>query len=269
ITQEEIDKMVLNVKSEFSKSGNLISLERLEKVLIDGYAMEDPLGLAGKEITVGISGVTSKSDVVKEFSGLASFLKLEFKGVFPIDFSVVEAKKHFSDLKDALFINIFENSASLFLLRSGFIDAIENADAGYGDFGRRLSENFSVGLEEAKNIKNKFISGDLDVNILDKARSLAFESAKVALGKIKPAISLLGRMDLLPKEIFISFFGDVPVQFSQAFKKSNNWFSDLPFSRDVEIAFLNASDFDNLLKDEKKLFTACEYAIIYHINKLK
>ncbi|MEK7453089.1 MAG: hypothetical protein AAB614_02530 [Patescibacteria group bacterium] len=273
ITQSEIDSMIIDIKSEFLKSGQMMSLEKLEKILIDGYPVQDYLELSGKNINIGILGVASKKEISLNLKSLASFLKGNFKGAFPLDISLVNLKKDFSKLEDALFINIFENLSSLFLLRSGRVDYIENADIGYGDFERHISEYFAVGREEAKSIKRKFISGDLDVSILDNIRSLSFISAENILSKIKPSLITLSKFDLLPANIFIYFSSDVTLQISQIFKKSNNWFSDLPFVKNVEVEFLNMSNMVNFFKDEKKLFTEGEYsyiyAIIYTISKLK
>jgi len=106
ISQEEIDKMRASIKAEFLKGGRMISLEKIEKVLVDGYLMDGLIGLSGKEVNIGLLGVSSKYDLNKKFKELASFLKRDLKGVMAIDISVFNLKKDLSKTEDALFINI-------------------------------------------------------------------------------------------------------------------------------------------------------------------
>ncbi len=273
ISKDEINRMTANIKYEYSKKGNDISLEKIEKVLIDGYLIQKPIGLHGKDITIGLLGVLFKGNLNRNFKNLASFLRLNFKGVLAMDSAFVKAENEVKKIGNGLFINIFENYSSVFLIRNGFIDAVENVDMGYGELVKKISKELSVGMEEAENIKNKFIFGDLDVSVLEEIRNISFSASEDLLKKIKQALIRLGSADLLPGDVFICFSSDVSLQFKQIFRKGNNWYSDLPFVQNVDVVFLGINDVLCIAKDEKKLFTDVKdlyiYGIINSINKLK
>jgi len=273
ISQEEISKAVKEMEKEplSTDSTTKSFAQNIEKVMVDGYFVETPLGFDGEELSMALSANISNFDIDAVFKKMAELLKMNYKGAYALDRALVDMERDVKAVKDAVFINIFEEKTSVFLLKSGIIEGIKSADAGYGSFKKDIEEAFSIGYEEAVLIKDKFLAGALDVNVLEKMRGVAQKSAENIVKAVKKPLNILGSVNMLPSKVFISFDSNTPIQFSQAFKRSARWFEDLPFYDNVDVSFLDDSDITKMLintelKDDADIYI---YAIINKINKLE
>jgi len=120
----------------------MVLLNDVERFFIDGYSIEDPVGLHGEDIRIDLVGMRSRVDIKKTLGSLAKFLGLNFSGVFNLDTVLLVAEKEFKDIKNAVFINILKEHVSLFLLRKGSLVAIDNLSFGYGLFEKEYQKSF-------------------------------------------------------------------------------------------------------------------------------
>ncbi len=271
ITKDELDTLKLKIKKEAQKNGTFVNDIIYQKIFVDGYLLKDPVGLSGKEIKINCVVFKSKIDIEKKLKELSQILKLEFKGIFPLDYTLCEYTKAKASLKDAVFINVFGNSLSIFLLRDGFLDNVVNENIGWCIFIKKISDFFSVGVQEAASIKNSFMLGNLDISILDKTRKLADTSSKDVVFCAKKMIVVLDRDNILPSCVFVSFDSAPYLVLKQAFSKSSGWFSNLPFFDNIDIKFFDKFE-HNFKLDETRSFRKEEdafvYAIVYKLNNL-
>jgi|GEM_PF-4676088 len=253
IEAAEFDKMTSEIRKEFTDKDRSIRLGDIEKYLIDGYSIRDPDGLRGEDLKIELIGFEYQKELYKTLGLLANFLAFDLFGVFALDSVLLLAEREFKNIEDVVFINILKNHISLFLVRKGFVTAIDNLTEGYGSFEKKISQDLGVGLQEARGIKNKFVDGNLDVEIMEKLRALAMSESQSILNRVRAVLMSLDPVDLLPKTVFLSFSGKPPLQLEQAFKKGNNWFSDLPFPQDVDIIFLNTIDMSAIINKSLSL----------------
>ena len=194
---------------------------------------------------------------------------MNLKDILSIDREFVRDIAEKKNIKDALLINIFENHSSIFLVRNSRIAALDRVNVGYGALDLKISETFKVGREEAKNLRKLFTSGSMDVSVIDQIRSLAVSAAEELLYKTKLSLGLIDKDNLLPSDIFISFFGDAFLQAEQVFLKSNNWFSDLPIAQNANVHFLSPKDIqENIIPEFANRNYAYLYVIMNKINNL-
>lgn len=270
ISKNEIDGMIALIKNEITKQKESLFFENIERILIDGYVIGDPVGAHGKELELNLLGVSCIEDLKKQFEDLAIFLKLNLKYILSIDKEYLKSIIKKKELKDAIFINIFENTTDIFMIRNGAVVAFDTIKSGYGFLDFKLAEVFQVGAEEAKKIRKSFATGNLDVSIMDKIRQLAVSASEDVLYKTKLSLGLIDKDNLLPPDIFISFFGDYFLQLEQVFSKGNNWFSDLPIPQNANVYFASPKDIqENFLPELAGRQYSYVYAIIYNIIKDK
>ncbi len=249
IKKNEIDEMILNLKKEYKKNNKTLFLNEIQNYFVDGYKIKNPIGFLGQEIKIDTVAYELKKNINLRtiFKSLAIFLNLKFRGIFALDTVLFLAEKEFKQYKDIIFINILNKNISIFLIKNTSVKAIDNLNLGYGIFDQKISEDFKVGIEEAKDLRDKFLEGNLDIEIMERLRKIAISESENILNKVKVSLVNLDRSDLLPKNIFISFSAKPLFQIEQVFKKANNWFSDLPFPQDVDIIFLNTIDMSAII----------------------
>ena len=253
IKEDEIEKIIFNLHKEFKKKDRTLFLKKAEKYFVDGYKIENPVGFSGQNLRIDSIGFESKIDLNKILNSLSKFLLFEFQGVFALDTVLLFSEKEFREVSNAVFINILSGHISIFLIKKASVSAIDNIDFGYSSFEQKISKELSVGIEEARAIKDKFLNGNLDVNLMDKLRNIAFLEAESILNMVRKSLLALDQTSLLPKTLFVAFFGKAPLQLEQAFKKGNNWFSDLPFPQDIDIIFLNSIDMSAIINKRPDL----------------
>lgn len=269
ISKKEIDDMVVLVKQELVKQKERMFFDNIERILIDGYVIADPVGMRGKELEISIVGASYNNDLNKQFEDLSRFLNLNLKDIFSIDREFIRDIAEKKEIKDAVFINIFENHTSIFLLRSSRIAALDRVNIGYGVLDLKISEAFGVGREEAKNLRRLFASGSMDVSVIDRIRSLAVSAAEELLYKTKLSLGLIDKESLLPSDVFVSFFGNAFLQAEQVFLKGNNWFSDLPIDQNANVYFLSPRDIqENIIPELSDRQYSFIYVIMNKINSL-
>ncbi len=279
IKKDEINKIISDFKKKYKKKNKTLFFKEAERYFIDGYNIKTPIGLLGKNLEISGLGFEFKADsnLNKTLKSLADFLAFEFFGIFALDSTLLLAEKEFKKIENAVFINILNCHICIFLIKNTFVAAVDNLALGYGSFEEKISKEFLVGLEEARNIKNKFLDGNLDVKIMEKLRNIALLESQNILNRVKASLLSLEKTSLLPKKIFISFSSKPPLQVEQVFKKGNNWFSDLPFPQDVDIIFLNSIDMSaiinkslSLSETNKNAYTnILVNAILKNINNFK
>jgi cell division ATPase FtsA len=247
IKKDEISKIIFDLKKAYKKKNKILFLNEAERYFIDGYNIKNPIDLLGESLKIDGVGFELEINLNKALESLADFLGFKFFGVFALDTVLFLAENEFKKNENSVSINILNNHISIFLVKKGQVVAIDNLDSGYGFFEQKISKDFSIGIEEARTIKNKFSDGNLDVEIMEKLRDIALLESQNILNKVRGSLASLDQANLLPKNIFISFSSKPPLQIEQAFKKGNNWFSDLPFPQDVDIIFLNTIDMSGII----------------------
>ncbi len=260
ISQDEFNRMVFEIKKEVSKTDDYVFDVDIQRVFIDGYLVQNCVESLGGNIKIDTTFTLSHLNYKKELQKISDVLRLKLKKIFKLSDVLIDYKIKSDKQNDFVFLNIAGNTSSLFLIKEKKVAGIINLPFGFDGFLKNVKKEFFIDEKETRSIISEFIFGELNDEVSEKIGKIAFDYSSKFLNDIKPAFKVLDRDNILPSSFFVSFcYNNIPSAFFQIFKKSNNWFSDLPFMDNIDITLID----EGVFNEDKKMHI---YAIIYALS---
>lgn len=212
-----------------------------ESFLIDGFAVNDPVGMHGGEMLVGVARMACGSALAKGLASAASDAGLGVKGFFDMRYTAAHHAKLFEEGKEsAIVLCVFENETSAILVRDRAVAGVGAARAGYGIMIQAIEDAFFVGREEARRIKQAFTDKTLDTHASERVQEAYRAAGKTLVAEVAKTVSQLDSMSLLPGTIVLVAGEDFP-QIDEAFR-SPEWLASLPIERNAAVAARHAPE---------------------------
>ncbi len=214
-----------------------------ESFLIDGFTVENPVGMHGGEMFIGVARMVCGSELAKGLASVADAAGLSVKGFFDMRYAAAHYAKLFEEGKEsAIVLCVFEHETSAILVRNRAVAGAGVARAGYGMLIKALEDVFLVGREEAKKIMYAFAKKELDAHVHERAYK-ACDAARGALtAEIAHVVARLDPTSLLPGNVWVVPSEDI----AQAYEllQSSEWFAPLPMERDAVVRVWSAEERD-------------------------
>lgn len=240
ITQEEVAALV---GARTQGNNEDVNGAFAESFLIDGFAINDPVGMHGGELLVGVSRMACGSALAKGLASAASDAGLRVKGFFDMRYAAAHHAKLFKEGREsAIVLCVFENETSAILVRNRAVAGVGAASAGYGIMIQAIENAFSVGREEAKKIIRAFTDKTLDMHVSERVREAYGAAQKTLVAEIVKTVSQLDSMSLLPGTILLVVGEDLP-QIDETFR-SPEWLASLPIERNAAVTAWHAPEHD-------------------------
>lgn len=212
-----------------------------ESFLIDGFAVNDPVGMHGGEILVGVARMACGSALVKGLVSAASDVGLSVKGFFDMRYAAAHHAKFFEEGREsAIVLCMFEHETTALLVRDRAVAGVGVASAGYGILIKAIEDVFSVGREEAKGIMHAFAEKKLEAHAYERALTACDAASGALIAEIAHVVARLDPMSLLPGNVWVVLSEDI----TQAHESlgSPEWLAPLPIERNATVHVWSAAE---------------------------
>lgn len=206
---------------------NFINIE--EQFLVDGFTVESPIGIEGKEITARILTVGWDERLEKMMAALAASRNMRYLGSLDARWALIKSKNLLP--KDCCVIFIFEKKTTICVIKNESVSAISNIDAGYGIITEQVSQKMSVGREEGKNIIMNYRDGKLESEASASVETTFKQSASNIINKIYGGLAGADKTSLLPGSVHIVISEQIP-ELKTALADIK-WLAGLPMERNI------------------------------------
>lgn len=238
ISAEEIDALI-NARV---KEGNGEMMRSFtESFLIDGFAVESPVGLHGGELVAGIVRVSCGNVLAEGLSSVASDAGFFVKGFLDMRYAAAQYKKLFEEGREsAIVLCVFEYTTYAVLVRNRAVAGVGVASVGYGIMNAIVEKTFSIGRQEAKGIIQACANKELDIAIGERVQEAYSDAGKAMVAEIAQTVAQLDLTRLLPGNIWVVSSGGMP-QISEALC-DQKWLASLPIERNATLRMISAEN---------------------------
>lgn len=223
ISNEEITALVGE-----DKVGSVVIEKRF---LVDGFAIEEPIGMDGKEITALISRVSVDDGLEKALGSIAGARGMRYEGA--LDARLAFLRSGIVAPKDYCAVFIFSGTTTICVVRGGLIAAVVEIEAGYGIITEKVARTLNVGSEEGKSIVGKFRNNELNQGVVETVKAAFKEAEAEMTNKIRAALLTIDKENLLPGNVFAVIAGDWPEL--EKTLSDVRWLAGLPIDRNASV----------------------------------
>lgn len=231
IDAEEIDAIVASGNGE--KGSDRVVANYPEYFSIDGFSISDPIGVNGKEISVGTVRVSCAEAFEKECAARFSELGFQYKGLLDMRYAAMHASSFFERSASALLVFVFEHETHVAIVREKAVHAVGRADVGYGILDMDIARAFSVGVQEAKEIVRAYRKHELNEGTRVLVEQAANAAAKNVADATKETIKGIDSANIIPGNIHVVCARPAPELTAQLL--AGEWLKDLPLERNASI----------------------------------
>lgn len=212
-----------------------------ESFLIDGFAVESPVGLHGGELVSGIVRVSCGNVLAEGLSSVASDAGFSVKGFLDMRYTAAHDKKLFEEGREsAIVLCVFEHETYAVLVRNYVVAGVGVSPVGYGIMNATVEKTFSIGRQEAKGIIQACANKELDAVISERVQKAYDDAGKALVAEIAQTVAQLDLTRLLPGNIWVASSGGMP-QISEALCDPK-WLVSLPIERNATLRMISAEN---------------------------
>ena len=208
---------------------DLVIIEK--RFLVDGFAVEDPIGMKGKEIFAPVARFSFNNDLEKTLVSIAWTRGMSYEGA--LDTRVAFMKSGIAEPKDYCAIFIFSEKTTICVVRGGFISAVSDIEAGYGIMAEKTASAFGVGFEEGKDLLDKLRNNRIDQSASEAIKMALEEAVAEITDKIRATFFVIDRDNLIPGNVFVVIDENFP-ELEKALSGAQ-WLDGLPIDRNISI----------------------------------
>ena len=202
-----------------------------KRFLVDGFAIEDPIGMEGKEISALVTHFNFNGNLEKALASIAETRGMTYEGV--LDARIVFIKSGLMAPKDYCAIFIFSEKTAIYVVRGEFISAVSDIGAGYGIMTEKTASAFGVGFEEGKDLLNKFRNNQIDQSASEAIKTALEEAAAEITDKVRAALSVIDKENLIPGNVFVVINENFP-ELGKTLSGAQ-WLDGLPIDRNASV----------------------------------
>lgn len=253
---KEANNLVFNQIGD--TTGELKNLELLNYIVvdaeIDGFRVEDPIGLTGGEVKMKLYFTFAPVLHVNYLKTVTDSIGVPLLGIIPQPFAISRA---ISGAKDStysgLIIDIGGGTTDIALIQNGVTIGTHMVAFGSRVFTKRIASDLKISLTEAEEFKIKYSKGELsDLRNTEVKNAVAKD---VPLWTYQVAIGLEEFMDYVggfPHNIYLCGGGSLLPEIKTSLIEYP-WTKELPFNRSPKVNFLYPKDLDGLIDNANLL----------------
>ena len=220
---------------------------------IDGYKVTNPVGFQGRDVSISVFNAYAPMIHLGALQKIGDELKLELLNIAAEPYAVARSMG-IEDTTDfsAVFIDIGGGTTDVAVVRNGGLEGTKMFGLGGRAFTKRLAQELGVGFEEAEVLKIKYSEGRLGKDVSLKIEKILSDDCDVWLRGIELTLSEFSESDLLPYRFFLCGGGSGLPGIKKALS-SPKWSQKLPFSKPIEVSFLQPKDVVNIVDETRQL----------------
>jgi len=211
------------------------------------------LGFQGKDVSISVFNAYAPMVHLGALQTIADELKLELLSIAAEPYAVAKSMGVDDVIEfSAIFVDIGGGTTDIALVRNGGLEGTKMFALGGRAFTKRLSSELGVSFEEAEAFKIRYAEGKLGGDVSEKIEKMFADDCRVWLSGVELALSEFSDNDMLPNRIFLCGGGSGLPGIKRALMTSA-WTKNLPFSKALEVSFLQPRDVVNIYDETKEL----------------
>ncbi len=245
-------KSLEKIRAHFLQEGLQMSHELkivdayIQDVKIDGYDIDDPLGLDGKVISFNVFYSFLFPSSQEILNQLASILKKRIREIYTPSFSVSAVlRKDLYPLSDFITIDIGGAVTEIALTRKGMVAGTKNFQVGGHTITQRIAGDLGIGFWEAEDIKLAYSNKKLSSYVSKKIKDTVKRDVDLWRSGLELALKEISFLNILPGDLFVYGAASGFVDFSDVLHKTD-LYRQLPFSGKPKFNFLDARSIKGL-----------------------
>ncbi len=222
-------------------------------VLIDGYKVNNPLGFQGKDVSIQLFTAFAPMVHIGAIERVAYDLDLNLVNVAAEPYAVaksvgVDQQENFS----AVFMDVGGGTTDLAIVNDGGVEGTRMFGIGGRSFTSAIAQALGVSFDEAETKKFSLSYQDLAPKGRKQLEDAIRPTLKVWLSGVELALSEFENIDQLPTRILLCG-GGASLPYIMKALETVEWRTDLPFSKEVQIAKITPSQVDRVIDKTAKL----------------
>ncbi len=211
-------------------------------VRIDGYRVTNPVNFQGRDVSMSVFNAYAPMIHLGAIESIASELGLDLVNIAAEPYAVARSVE-VEDMLDfsAIFIDIGGGTTDIAVVRNGGLEGTKMFALGGRAFTKRLAQESGMSFEEAEKLKINYSLGKLGKDETEALREFFREDCRVWKGGVELSLAEFSDADLLPTKIFLCGGGSGLPGIREALL-SEEWDSNLPFSKSPQVSFLQPRD---------------------------
>jgi cell division protein FtsA len=159
-------------------------------VKIDGFHVDDAVGLQGKQVDIKIFYTFAPRLHVGYLQSLADNLKLELAAILPEPYAVVRAMREANEETfSAVIVDVGGGTTDIAVVKKGLLVGTEMVAFGGRVFTKRVAQELMINHEEAENLKIKYSNRELVEAKVPEVREAIRKDVPIWLDSFEIALS--------------------------------------------------------------------------------
>jgi cell division protein FtsA len=224
-------------------------------IKIDGYRVTNPLDFQGKEVSISIFNVYAPLIHLGALQSIVSKLNLDCLAIAAEPYAVARAL-NLDSKTGAIIIDIGGGTTDIALIRQIGLEGTKTLALAGRAFTKRLSQQLSLGLTEAEEVKIGYAQQQLSQAVCRKIREIFKKDLKVWLAGVALALEEFPQTEPLPNQILLCGGGSLLPGLKKVLEGSpvqNQWFVKLPFSHSPKVRFIQSKDIIDIIDQTNQL----------------
>jgi len=214
----------------------------ITSVLVDGYAVSNPLNFQGRVLDVTVFNTFAPLTHIGALQTIAQELDLELVATVAEPYALARgcATDEIYEF-GGIFVDVGGGTTDVALVRKGGIEGTKMFALGGRAFTRRIATDLSMSLEEAEQFKISHGEGRLPADQRALAHNAVTPNAEVLAQGVALTLEELARGDMLPPAIYLAGGGAALPEIADQLALLQ-WTEYLPFSKQPSIRVLTPAD---------------------------
>lgn len=252
---KEAQNLVFNQIGE--TTGELSNIDVINYVIvdaeIDGFRVEDPIGLTGSEAKIKIYFTFAPVLHINYLKSITDSININLLGIVPQPFAVARAVKGAREADfSAIIIDVGGGTTDIAVVQNGV--ALDNKMIAFGGrvFTKRIANDLKLTINEAEEFKIKYSTGELTSSRVNEVRDAI--NKDTTLWPFSVYIGLKEFLNLVsgfPHKMYLCGGGSLLPEIKDSLVEFP-WTKELPFNRSPKIEYLKPENIDNII-DENNL----------------
>jgi cell division protein FtsA len=213
---------------------------------IDGYAVTNPVGFQGKEVTVQLYTAFAPLIHIGALEKVAEQLDMDLLAVAAEPFAVARSLVGDSEsTMSAILMDIGGGTTDIAVLDEGGVQGTQMFGIGGRVFTRSIEREIGSTFDEAESTKLNYSTGKLQGALHKKTEQALTKTAKVWRSGVELALEEFPQLDHLPHTMYLCG-GGASLQMLRDELDTTDWYRNLPFAKKPTIKYIDPSSVDGI-----------------------
>jgi len=222
-------------------------------IVIDGYAVTNPIGFQGKEVRVQLYTAFAPLIHIGALERVAEQLDLDLLAVAAEPFAVARSVigNDASTNMSAILVDVGGGTTDIAVVNEGGVEGTKMFGIGGRAYTKSIARDLGVDFDDAEILKLHVTSERIGEKKLEAVKAALDKTLGVWLSGVELALGEFNKLDHLPHRILLCGGGASLDMLVEALEQQD-WYKDLPFTRKPAIQHLEPDEVVGIIDTTNK-----------------